>query len=94
MRSTIEFRIEDNAEIFEICANLLPQQRPVLAGPGRRGAYQGAWTLVSSLSMGSALALSGVVSGALGWEGAWLGCAALTALAASALSVSRQRFVG
>src|SRR5438067_425623 len=63
------------------------------SGPGRRGAYQGAWTLVSSLSMGSALALSGVVSGTFGWEGAWLGCAALTALAAVALSLSRQRFV-
>ena len=77
-----------------IFSSAVPAGVARLAGPGRRGAYQGAWTLVSSLSMGSALALSGVVSGALGWEGAWLGCAALTALAASALSVSRQRFVG
>jgi len=64
-----------------------------LAGPGRRGAYQGAWTFVSSLSMGSALALSGIVSQALGWPAAWLGCAALTLAAAAALSAARQRFV-
>jgi MFS family permease len=64
-----------------------------LAGPGRRGAYQGAWTFVSSLSMGSALALSGVASQAFGWPAAWLGCAALTLAAAVALSAARQRFV-
>ena len=33
-----------------------------LAPAGRRGAYQGAWTLVASLSLGSALALSGAIS--------------------------------
>jgi hypothetical protein len=44
--------------------------------------------------MGSALALSGLVRDALGWQAAWLGCAALTLAAALALSASRQRFVG
>ena len=51
-----------------------------LAPPGRRGAYQGGWALVASLSMGSALALSGWLSGIAGWERAWLMCAALTLL--------------
>ena len=63
-----------------------------LAPSGRRGAYQGAWTLVASLSMGSALVVSGVISEAAGWQSAWLACAALTLVAASALYVLRERF--
>src|SRR5207237_668648 len=52
-----------------------------LAPAGRRGAYQGAWTLVASLSLGSALALSGAISKAADWPSAWLACAVLTAAA-------------
>jgi hypothetical protein len=63
-----------------------------LAPAGRRGAYQGAWTLVASLSMGSALALSGAISNAHGWQTPWLACATLTLVAAGALSALRQRF--
>ena len=63
-----------------------------LAPAGSRGAYQGAWTLVASLSLGSALALSGAISKAAGWPSAWLACAALTALAAAALHLLRPRF--
>jgi MFS family permease len=63
-----------------------------LAPAGRRGAYQGAWTLVASLSMGSALVVSGAISERLGWPSAWLGCAALTLIAALALSALRERF--
>ena len=63
-----------------------------LAPAGRRGAYQGAWTLVASLSLGSALALSGAISKPLGWPAAWLACAALTVLAAAALHLLRRRF--
>jgi predicted MFS family arabinose efflux permease len=63
-----------------------------LAPPGRRGAYQGAWTLVASLSMGSALVVSGAISEAAGWQSAWLACAALTLIAAGALYVLRERF--
>lgn len=63
-----------------------------LAPAGRRGAYQGAWTLVASLSLGSALALSGAISKPLGWPAAWLACAALTVMAAAALHLLRPRF--
>ncbi|HET7362193.1 MAG TPA: MFS transporter [Burkholderiales bacterium] len=63
-----------------------------LAPAGRRGAYQGAWTLVSSLSLGSALALSGAISKPFGWPAAWLACAALTLVAAAALHLLRSRF--
>jgi predicted MFS family arabinose efflux permease len=63
-----------------------------LASVGRRGAYQGAWTLVSSLSLGSALALSGAISKSFGWPSAWLACAALTLAAAAALHLLRPRF--
>ena len=64
-----------------------------LAPPGRRGAYQGSWTLVASLSMGSALLLSGFISKAAGWETVWLAFAVLTAAAAAALFALRQRFL-
>jgi MFS family permease len=63
-----------------------------LAPAGGRGAYQGAWTLVSSLSLGSALALSGAISKPFGWPSAWLAGAALTLVAAAALHLLRSRF--
>ncbi len=61
-----------------------------LAPPGRRGAYQGSWALVSSLSMGSALALSGTLSGAIGWHGVWLAYAGLTLAVAAALRAASR----
>lgn len=63
-----------------IFSSAVPAAVARLAPPGRRGAYQGGWALVASLSMGSALALSGWLSGIAGWERAWLMCAALTLL--------------
>ena len=63
-----------------------------LAPAGRRGSYQGAWTLVASLSMGSALVLSGLISKLAGWSSAWLACALLTLAAAVALAALRQHF--
>src|SRR4051812_14988008 len=63
-----------------------------LAPAGRRGAYQGGWALVGSLAMGSALAVSGLISKVAGWNAAWLGGAALTLAAAAALFVLRNRF--
>ncbi|MFL6574349.1 MAG: MFS transporter [Burkholderiales bacterium] len=63
-----------------------------LAPPGRRGAYQGAWTLVSSFSRGSALFVSGLLRDAIGWAGAWSVYAAVTAAAALALLACRARF--
>ena len=64
-----------------------------LAPPGRRGAYQGAWTLVSSFSMGSALFVSGLLRGSIGWTGAWLIYAAVAAGAGLLLLAARQRFL-
>src|SRR5437588_9168543 len=75
-----------------IFSSAVPAGVAHLAPPGRRGAYQGAWTLVASLSMGSALVVSGAISKAAGWESAWLACAALTLVAGGALFLSRERF--
>ena len=75
-----------------IFSSAVPAGVARLAPPGRRGAYQGAWTLVASLSMGSALVLSGAISKAVGWHSAWLACAALTLIAGGALFLWRERF--
>jgi len=64
-----------------------------LAPPGRRGAYQGAWTLVSSFSMGSALFVSGLLRDATGWTGAWSIYAAVTFVAGLLLIYTRERFL-
>jgi MFS family permease len=61
-----------------------------LAPPGRRGAYQGAWALVQSLSMGSALFVSGLLRDAIGWRAAWI-LFALLALAAGAGLAAQRR---
>ena len=64
-----------------------------LAPPGRRGAYQGAWTLVRSFSMGSALFVSGLLRDSIGWTGAWLIYAAVAGGAGLLLLAARQRFL-
>ena len=56
---------------------------------GRRGAYQGGWTLVSSFSMGSALLISGLLRDAAGWQAAWAAYCALVLLAAALLFAYR-----
>jgi MFS family permease len=73
-----------------IFSSAVPAAVARLAPPGRRGAYQGGWALVSSLSMGSALALSGTLSGAIGWHGAWLAYAGLALAAAVALRAASR----
>jgi MFS family permease len=75
-----------------VFSSAVPAAVARLAPPGRRGAYQGGWALVSSLAMGSALALSSQLSAAAGWKGAWLAYAALALAAALGLSLLRQRF--
>ncbi|MGH8690008.1 MAG: MFS transporter [Burkholderiales bacterium] len=62
-----------------------------LAPAGRRGAYQGAWALVQSLSMGSALFVSGLLRDAVGWRAAWMVFALLALLAAVGLLLKRPR---
>ncbi len=76
-----------------VFSSAVPAAVARLAPPGRRGAYQGSWTLVASLSMGSALVLSGLISKLAGWQGAWLALAAVVALAAAALFALRERFI-
>jgi len=68
-----------------IFSSAVPAAVARLAPEGRRGAYQGSWALVASLSMGSALVLSGTLSRAAGWEAAWLAFALLVGIAAAAL---------
>jgi MFS family permease len=64
-----------------------------LAPPGRRGAYQGGWTLVGAFSMGSALFVSGLLREAIGWSSAWIAYAAVTLVAALLLALTRERFL-
>ena len=61
-----------------VFSSAVPAAVARLAPPGRRGAYQGGWALVSSLSMGSALFFSGVLRDTLGWRPAWAIYAAIT----------------
>jgi MFS family permease len=76
-----------------IFSSAVPAAVARLAPPGRRGAYQGGWTLIASLAMGSALAASGLLRGFVGWRGAWLAYAALLLAAGIALFLARQYFL-
>jgi MFS family permease len=73
-----------------VFSSAVPASVARLAPAGRRGAYQGAWALVASLSMGSALFVSGLLRDAIGWRTAWIVFTVL-ALAAGA-GFLRQRF--
>jgi predicted MFS family arabinose efflux permease len=75
-----------------VFSSALPAAVARLAPPGRRGAYQGAWTLVGSVGMGSALFVSGLLREATGWSGAWLIYAGVTFAAGVLLLVTRERF--
>jgi MFS family permease len=76
-----------------VFSSAVPAAVARLAPPGRRGAYQGAWTLVGSFSMGSALFVSGLLRDSIGWTGAWTLYAAVTAVAGVLLLVTRGRFI-
>lgn len=75
-----------------VFSSAVPAAVARLAPPGRRGAYQGGWALVASLSMGAALVLSSFLRNAAGWGGAWLAVAALAALAGAAFVLLREKF--
>lgn len=76
-----------------VFSSAVPAAVARLAPPGRRGAYQGAWALVGSFAMGSALVLSSALREALGWPGAWLIYAGLALAAAAALFALRERLL-
>jgi hypothetical protein len=76
-----------------IFSSAVPAAVARLAPAGRRGAYQGAWALVGSFAMGSALVLSSALREALGWPGAWLAYAGLALVAAAALFATRGWFL-
>jgi MFS family permease len=75
-----------------VFSSAVPAAVARLAPVGRRGAYQGGWTLIASFSMGSALFFSGLLRDALGWRAAWLVFAALTLAAAILLFLLRGKF--
>ena len=64
-----------------VFSSAVPATVARLAPPGRRGAYQGTWALVASVSMGSALFFSGLLRDLMGWRAAWAiyACIALAA---------------
>ena len=71
-----------------VFSSAVPATVARLAPPGRRGAYQGTWALVASISMGSALFFSGLLRDALSWRAAWAVFAAI-ALACAAVLMFR-----
>jgi len=73
-----------------IFSSAVPASVARIAPAGRRGAYQGAWALIASFSMGCALLLSSALSAAAGWSGTWLAYAGLLALAALGLALKRE----
>jgi MFS family permease len=75
-----------------VFSSAVPAAVARLAPAGRRGAYQGAWALVASFSLGSALVLSGLVAKVAGWPAAWLAAAGLTLVAAALLALLGRRF--
>jgi MFS family permease len=77
-----------------VFSSAVPATVARLAPPGRRGAYQGAWALVQSVSMGGALFFSGLLRDAVGWRAAWWICAGLALAAGLALIASRKAIPG
>jgi MFS family permease len=77
-----------------IFSSAVPASVARIAPAGRRGAYQGAWALIASFSMGCALVLSSALRDAVGWGGAWLGYAGLLAAAAIGFVIARSETPG
>ncbi len=76
-----------------IFSSAIPAAVARLAPAGRRGAYQGAWTLVASITVGSALVLSSGLKDLAGWRAAWWIYAALMMAASALLLWRRRRFL-
>ena len=76
-----------------IFSSAIPAAVARIAPAGQRGAYQGAWVLVASITVGSALVLSSGLKDLAGWRAAWWIYAALMAAAAALLLWRRRRFL-
>jgi MFS family permease len=74
-----------------VFSSAVPAAVARLAPAGSRGAYQGGWALVASLSMGAALVVSSLLRDLAGWRGAWVVYAALAAAAGAAFVLLRAR---
>jgi MFS family permease len=76
-----------------VFSSAVPAAVAKLAPPGQRGAYQGGWTLVASLGMGSALVLTSALKDLAGWRAAWWIYAGLMLVAALLLLLRRAFFL-
>ncbi len=76
-----------------IFSSAVPAAVARLAPSGKRGAYQGAWSLVQSVAMGSAFYVSGQLKELVSWRTSWLVFAGITVAAALALVLARARFL-
>lgn len=74
-----------------VFAAALPAAVASLAPAGARGAYQGAWSMVIALGIGSALFVAGLGRSTIGWPATWLGFAAVTTVAAVGLALAGRR---
>lgn len=75
-----------------IFSSAVPAAVAVLAPPGARGAYQGAWGMVFGPAVGAALLVSGALKERVGWSATWLAVAALTLVAGALLLATRGWF--
>jgi MFS family permease len=75
-----------------IFSSALPAAVARLAPAGYRGAYQGAWSMVSSLGVGAALFVSGLLRDRVGWDATWVAFAALSVALGLGIFALRGRF--
>ncbi len=75
-----------------VFSSAVPAAVARLAPAGAHGAYQGAWSLVQSLGMGSAFIASGFLREFVGWRTTWLVFAGVALAAALALLAAREHF--
>lgn len=71
-----------------VFAATLPVAISMLTPPGARGAYQGAWAMISGLGFGLPLAIAGFTRESSGWPATWLLFGGVTLIATVALAWS------
>jgi MFS family permease len=73
-------------------SSALPTAVSRLSPPDRRGAYQGAWSMVYSLMVGAALAVLSLLRASLDWGSTWLLLGGFAIVAGFALLLARRAF--